>query len=582
LRTLPGLLLAAGWALGGAGIATGAILQVPADFPSIQGALDAALPGDTVRVATGVYHEKVRFPRSGNATAGPITLAAAAGASPVLDGTGVAGDDMVLIESRSFVELAGFEIRNHRGVTDGSGVRIVGSGSHLVIRNNRIHDVRGTDAMGITVYGTGSEPISDLAILDNEIFDCEPAPSEALAINGNVAGFEVSRNWVHDVNNIGIVMIGGERDIQPDPALVARGGAVRDNRVERARSSYGGGFGAGIYVDGGRDITIERNVVTRSDLGIEVGAENAGIVATGIVVRDNVLFSNDKACLVFGGYAPEAGRVRASTFRHNTCYGNDTLGSGFGELWIQLADGNLVENNVFAATQDRLVLADDAFADNRLDYNLFFAPAGAAAGRFRWRGADYEGFAAYRAGSGQDLHSAFADPRLADPAAGDVHLLAASPAVDASNPTLLPAPGETDFEGGPRLVGAAVDVGADERLAPAPCVPTIHTLCLDGGRFAVSASWATASGSGAGSGVPLTADSGYFWFFSPQNVEAVVKVLDACSFNGRHWVFAAGLTDVEVELVVTDSSNGARRAYRNPRGRPFQPLQDTGAFATCP
>ena len=30
-------------------------------------------------------------------------------------------------------------------------------------------------------------------------------------------------------------------------------------------------------------------------------------------------------------------------------------------------------------------------------------------------------------------------------------------------------------------------------------------------------------------GVPLTSDSGYFWFFDADNIELVVKVLDACT-----------------------------------------------------
>ncbi len=115
-----------------------------------------------------------------------------------------------------------------------------------------------------------------------------------------------------------------------------------------------------------------------------------------------------------------------------------------------------------------------------------------------------------------------------------------------------------------------------------PCIPGDQTLCLAAGRFRVEATWTTAQGSGPAHAVPLTADTGYLWFFAPSNVEVVVKVLDACLFNQRFWVFAGGLTDVAVELRVTDSQTGQRRTYRNPLGAPYQPLQDTGAFATCP
>jgi hypothetical protein len=119
----------------------------------------------------------------------------------------------------------------------------------------------------------------------------------------------------------------------------------------------------------------------------------------------------------------------------------------------------------------------------------------------------------------------------------------------------------------------------------ATCTPTPTALCLAAGRFRVEARWRTGAGtSGQALASPLTADTGTFTFFDPANVEAVVKVLDACSFPGapRFWVFAAGLTNVEVVLTVTDTRTGAVKNYTNPLNRAFQPVQDTGAFATCP
>lgn len=108
-------------------------------------------------------------------------------------------------------------------------------------------------------------------------------------------------------------------------------------------------------------------------------------------------------------------------------------------------------------------------------------------------------------------------------------------------------------------------------------------LCLENDRFQVSATWRTGDGTtGSAHGVEITADTGYQWFFEPQNVEVVIKVLDACGVNGHHWVFAAGLTDVQVELAVRDTKTGAVKTYVNPQGKPFQPIQDTAAFATCP
>jgi hypothetical protein len=112
--------------------------------------------------------------------------------------------------------------------------------------------------------------------------------------------------------------------------------------------------------------------------------------------------------------------------------------------------------------------------------------------------------------------------------------------------------------------------------------PPPEPLVLGAGRFEVTAVWTTPGGSSAyGKPVPLTADTGWFWFFRDTNVEVVVKVLDACAISGRYWVFAGGLTDVGVELVVRDTEAGVETRYETAPGEPFPPIQDTAALATC-
>jgi hypothetical protein len=117
---------------------------------------------------------------------------------------------------------------------------------------------------------------------------------------------------------------------------------------------------------------------------------------------------------------------------------------------------------------------------------------------------------------------------------------------------------------------------------PAACVPGDTRLCLNGGRFQVEAQWTANGTSGPGHAVLLTADTGTFWFFAAANVEVVAKVLDACAFNQRFWFYAGGLTDVRVRLTVTDTRTRRVKVYDNPPRTPFRPIQDSGAFATCP
>ena len=111
------------------------------------------------------------------------------------------------------------------------------------------------------------------------------------------------------------------------------------------------------------------------------------------------------------------------------------------------------------------------------------------------------------------------------------------------------------------------------------CEADDRTLCLEDGRFAVRARWETADGAGDATAWPLTADTGLYWFFGPNNVEMVIKVLDGCEINGHRWVFAGGLTDVAVAMTVTDTETGDERRYGNPAGTPFQPIQDIEAFS---
>ena len=131
----------------------------------------------------------------------------------------------------------------------------------------------------------------------------------------------------------------------------------------------------------------------------------------------------------------------------------------------------------------------------------------------------------------------------------------------------------------PRALGIRLDTASSST----GCVPTATALCLNNNRFRVEATFSTSGGlSGQAQVVKLTDETGYLWFFSSNNVEVVLKVLNACTFNNRYWVYSAGLTDVQVTITVTDTQTGAVKTYNNPQGRPFPPMLDSSAFATCP
>ena len=121
--------------------------------------------------------------------------------------------------------------------------------------------------------------------------------------------------------------------------------------------------------------------------------------------------------------------------------------------------------------------------------------------------------------------------------------------------------------------------------ALAPCVDDATTVCLNEGRFRTEVVWRRPNdteGDGLDSGL-RTDDAGIFYFFAPENLEILIKVLNACGppFDS-YWVFYAATTNVEFGVVVTDTLRGKVKTYFNPLGMAAAPVQDTRAFATCP
>ncbi len=120
---------------------------------------------------------------------------------------------------------------------------------------------------------------------------------------------------------------------------------------------------------------------------------------------------------------------------------------------------------------------------------------------------------------------------------------------------------------------------------PGGCLPSETTLCLRQGRFGVTAGWTTSEGETgeARVGSARTAESGLLTFFSPDNWELQVKVLDGCGINGFFWVFAAGTTDVGFELKVvdlqsTDPQGEREQIYLHSPGTVADTIVDIEAF----
>jgi hypothetical protein len=97
-------------------------------------------------------------------------------------------------------------------------------------------------------------------------------------------------------------------------------------------------------------------------------------------------------------------------------------------------------------------------------------------------------------------------------------------------------------------------------------------------RFRVDVAWRDFSG-GAGFGRTFnpSADSGQFWFFTPDWTELIVKVIDGAAVNGKIWVYLGSLSNVAFDVTVTDTATGLSRVYSNPLGS-YASFADNDAF----
>jgi hypothetical protein len=138
--------------------------------------------------------------------------------------------------------------------------------------------------------------------------------------------------------------------------------------------------------------------------------------------------------------------------------------------------------------------------------------------------------------------------------------------------------------------GAGVDIVAmddfiygEPQSLQAGCLSDATSLCLGNGRFKVTATFRVPSSPPSpptdqtAGATPIASDSGAFTFFSANNLELLVKVVNGNAFNGRYWVFIGSASNVEYTVTVTDTSNGVVKTYFNPQFT-LASYSDTNAF----
>jgi len=445
-------------------------------WETIMHAQEQLVPGDTLNIMAGTYNEKIQLENSGSVD-NYITIRNHENDEVIIDGSGLTDQESIIeIYDLEYIIIEGLYIENNE-MPDAQGILIENMCNNIIIRDNHISQINfstsaadpvdeETNSQPLIVYGTDPDHVmTEIHIEGNEIYNNRTGYSECLAINGNVDGFSLMQNYIHDNSNIGIDIIGHEGTC-PDPLLdQARNGVVKGNVIGDCVSEYA--TSGGIYIDGGKNILVENNYSYRNGYGIEIGCENRGKTTSGITVRNNLFFNNEVAGLALGGfdYPDGSGHVASCTVNNNSFFSNDFSSSYTGELYLSYSDDCKLFNNIFYTSDQNILAYADGDAQNLyLDYNLYFCPGGTDMLESDWNGSAYIGFNSFLAGTSQDEHSIFSDPlfvstSLPDP---DLHIQTGSMAIDNGYPAYLAATNETDIDGMDRIYNQLIDIGADE------------------------------------------------------------------------------------------------------------------------
>jgi hypothetical protein len=298
--------------------------DVPSEYPTIQAAVDAAKPGDLIRIAPGVYHQQVVVPPDKK----DIVLRGTDRNRVVIDGEKGRREDGIAVHADG-VAIENLTVRGFG--SDGvlftappeatkplNGWRT----SYLTATNNAVHGIDALNARGGTIdhvwaSGNGGAGIQvgrcqpcDLLMTDS-VAERDMTGFQGVNAGGNIV---VVRSLFRD-NRVGVALTsaGPDSSLRQQDATVV-GNVIADNANSDA-PGRGDAFGVGVLVRGGRRNGVARNRIT--------GHPGAGVLLTSAddipaaedSVQGNVLTDNKVDLVV----APREGQrtSKGSCFAQN-------------------------------------------------------------------------------------------------------------------------------------------------------------------------------------------------------------------------------------------------------------------------
>jgi parallel beta-helix repeat protein len=345
--------------------------SITAPFKTVNKALSVATAGTTVYVRGGTYSENIRFTKSGRAGA-YITIKNYGDEKPIIKGTNKNDRAIIETDGHDYIKIEGLELCDYSARWC-YGILLSGGENHVIIRRNSIHNIKCTNpndpdnsgANGILLFGETKEPISNIYIGENEIYDLVTGWCEALSVTANCEYVNVVNNRVGNITNIGIDFYGNNADgycpvesLNQPRYCVAIG-----NEVYGCVCDYSTSYG--IYVDGARDIVLDSNRVYNNQGGIEVGSEerNEKYPVKNITVSNNLVYNNTENGITVGGWNDGTSKDDAlSGVVYDVSVTGNTVTNSGEALHIAMVDGLEVQGNAFSTDKSTPLVVSDVAA----------------------------------------------------------------------------------------------------------------------------------------------------------------------------------------------------------------------------
>jgi HYDIN/CFA65/VesB family protein/centrosomal CEP192-like protein/parallel beta helix pectate lyase-like protein len=500
-----------------AGLRAQQTINVPANQPTIQAAINAANNGDTVLVSPGTYSEKINF--NGKA----ITVTSSGGPSMTIIDGGANGSVVTFTTGETTSStLSGFTIRNGQsnfntpGVGSGGGILI--SSASPTIRGNVITGNQAVEGIGISI--NGGSPVIQNNVITGNTQCCGTS-------GGGGGGIHASASF-------------GTNDASP----LISGNTITNNSVN------GGGFGGGILVDYYSTPTIQGNLIAGNSAYNSGGGVTLRTNGTGVTFVQNIIVNNSSQGGGSGGGLYLQGTsytIVANTIAQNSAF--DKTSGVF--AWVFGPSFAFTDNVVVAASGQTAVTCYNA--------NTTFIPTFSFNDVYSASGQAWSGVCDSTSLPG----NISADPLFLNAANSDFHLTQGSPAIDVGDNSAPNLP-QTDFDGNPRIVDgnndgiSTVDLGAYEFGATVPPAVSLSpsTLTFPSQLVGTSsqAQTVTLTNTG-GSSLSITSISSDVPFSQSNNCAPTLSSGSSCTISV---VFSPIFRGVAIRaLTISDNASGS-------------------------